>query len=170
MAQALRTVWLEPEEREPVVLQVRPRRRRRLAPAQLQRPTVAVLAVALLVGVAVLYINGHARIARNDLQRQQLHQALAELDRECVQLSLTLDRMGTQPHLIQTAQAQGLDLPTADRVHYIRVAHDPRHAETVQAQARPSWLARTHQRMKASLSGTLARLSRGPGDPAYAQQ
>ena len=168
MAQAQHaTVRLEPEElQEEVVLQRRPNtaRRRQTLPVLCQHPAISMTLVTIIVGLVVLYIGGHACIARNELQRQTIERKLAKLERERVQNILTIDRLAAQPRLIQLAQQQGLVQPTADRIHTIRVAATFPRAAVAQAprpQTRASWLKRSGRQVTVALQ----RLSHGPGEP-----
>jgi len=174
MAQALRTVWLEPEEQQDANSPLlRPRRKRSAAPALWQRPLAALVGMAVLVTVITVYISVYASIARYDFQRQTLQQDLAQLDRECVQLRLELDRISAQPELMRMAQAQGLENPSADRVHYVRVTSDLPRSTTAQvppATGQRSWFARSSRQLVATMDGAFQRFSHGPGDPAYAQE
>ncbi|MHB9131287.1 MAG: hypothetical protein ACYDBB_09385 [Armatimonadota bacterium] len=176
MAQAaLHKIWLDPEpENEQITLQPRSRQRRQPAVASLRRPLGAVIVVACAVLVVMAYIYSYARIAQYDLERQALQQEYAQLSRECVALNLDIDRLAVQPRLMQAAQAQGLELPTTDRVHYVRVVNDlPPSTMTAAgpATAPRSWVARSGQQLVAALDSAWQRLSRGPGLPsAYAQE
>jgi cell division protein FtsL len=175
MAQALRTVWLEPEQRqEPISPPLQPRRRKRAAAVR-QSP-LAILRlvgfVAIAVGIAVGYISSYARIAQYDCQRQVLEAQSQQLQQDCAQLRLDNARLENALRIEQVAKAQNLEFPTADRVHYIQVANDfPR---TAVASVPPTaghrtWVARAGKQMVASLGNIFQRLSRGPGSPAYAQ-
>lgn len=172
MAQALRTVWLEPQEDiQEITPAVRPRRRARAAGVA-WRPFLALGLVAGVVGLVMCYITSYARIAHYDMERQALQQEYAQLSRECVQYRLEIDRLAAQPRLLQVAQAQGLELPTPDRLHYIPVsgAVPQRAADAAVAKAAPrSWYGRAGQGLVASLESAVMRLSLGAGDAAYAQ-
>lgn len=177
MAQAVKKVWLEPEEQhESVVLQPRTPQRRRSAPVTPQRPLAAMLlvlaGVAVVVGLMSIYIGTYARIAQYAFHRQTLQQEYSQLHRDCIQMKLEIDHLAAQPRLTQVAQAQGLAAPDAMRLHCVRVTSDPQWAMlagTTPAPPARSWLARSHQQLMAGLDQALQRLGRGPGVPAYAQ-
>lgn len=173
MAQALRTVLLEPETTHELTSpQLRPRRRRRATPALWQRPVAATGAIAFVVGFLVLFISNYARNAYYEFERQELQAKMIQYSRECVELNLELDRLASQPRMIQVAQSQGLELPSADRVHYVRVANglpQPYLAQTPRARS-ASWYARLSQQFTGTVGDAVQRLSRGPGDTAYIRQ
>jgi hypothetical protein len=178
MAYAQRKIWLEPEEQQaPVVLQPRPQRRRRAAPAAPQRPLKTMLmtlvGVAVVVSLATAFIGTYAHMAQTSFRRQTLQQEYGQLNRDCIQLKLEIDHLAAQPRLTQVALAQGLEQPDPQRLHCVRVTSDPQWsvlARTAPAPQKLSWLARSQRQLVATLGNALQRLGRGPGVPAYAQQ
>ncbi|HEX2948232.1 MAG TPA: hypothetical protein VHV83_01455 [Armatimonadota bacterium] len=176
MAQAFRTVWLEPEEQQDnITPQLQPRRQPRQAVVVRQSPLVAVsmvVMVAIAVGLLIAYVNSYVRIAHFDFQRQALSAQLRQLQDESAQLKLDVAHLENTPRVVEVAKAQNLDFPTPDRVHYINATNDiPR---TSVAQATPtgkdSWFASAGRDVMAKLDTVFQRLSRGPGSPAYAQE
>jgi len=165
-AAAQRLVYLEPEEPQQLDLQLPQRKARRAQAASVARirPLPMLVGFVSIVAVLIFYIAGNACIARQELRRQALVQQMAQLERERVQNILTLDRLAAQPRVIQLAQLQGLEQPTINRIHFVRVAEA--YPGMTVAQTRPSksnsWLARS----KGQVMTALLRLSRGPGDPA----
>lgn len=176
MAHAVRKVWLEPEEHpsEALTPQLTPRRQRAPQSATFwHRPTLGGLLVAGLLTGLLVYTFGQARVAQLDIRRQHLQRELAGLQRECVDLRLESERLHAQPGIQTTAKAEGLELPAADRVHYVRVTDPASPTAMAQAPARtdhPGWVATSGQQLVASLDQALQHLGRGPGEPAYAQQ
>ncbi|HEY3377530.1 MAG TPA: hypothetical protein VGL77_08550 [Armatimonadota bacterium] len=171
MAQALRTVLLEPEEpQENIAITLTPRHERKAAPDLLQRPGRLMLCLAGALALLMLYIGGNAQIARYEYERQALQQEYAQLNRDCVRLTMARDRMASQPKVTAVAQSIGLEVPTADRIHYVTVTGPLPSAVVAQAPVRQSWVAQTGTRLVAALDSTLQRLSRGPGEPAYAHE
>lgn len=172
MAHAVRKVWLEPEEHESLTPQLTPRRQSAAQPAFWRLPVVGGSLVLILLAGVVCFTYGIARLARQDISRQQLQRELVGLQRECVALRLESQRLHTQPRMQSVATAEGLELPTADRVHYVRVT-DPvspavlAHTPTTNER----WAARSGQQLVASLDQALQHLGRVPGEKtAYAQQ
>ncbi|MHB9025523.1 MAG: hypothetical protein ACYC7E_15360 [Armatimonadota bacterium] len=172
MAQALRAVTLEPEEpQENIALKPKPRHERKAAPNLLQHPGRVMLYLAGALALLMIYIGSNARIARYEYERQALQQEYTQLTRDCVRLTMDRDRMASQPQVMAAAQASGLEVPSADHIHYVKVSGDL--STTVVAEspnARHSWIAQTGTRLVAALDSTLQRLSRGPGEPAYAHE
>lgn len=176
MAQALRTVWLEPEDqRETSSPLLRPRKRQRMTSANRQSPLAVmrmVAVVAFVVGLAAIYVNCNARIAQYNFQRQAKAAELRQLQTECATLSIEIARLENTPQITELALGQGLVFPSADRVHYVKVANDSPQstfARTTPHSGQRSWLARTSHQTMARLDTVFQRLSRGPGTPAYAQ-
>lgn len=174
MAQALRTVWLEPEEQqEPLAPQITPRHRRRATKSVRQSPLAVmcmVAMVAIAVGLVVAYINSYARIAHYEFQRQALTTQLRQLQGECSQLQLDVARLENTPRVTKVAALQNMVFPTADRVHYVQVASTDAATVAQTAPAHRSWFARAGRQMVAQLHGVAQHLGRGPGAPAYAQE
>lgn len=112
MAQALRTVLLEPEEpQENIAITLTPRHERKAAPDLLQRPGRLMLCLAGGLALLMLYIGGNAQIARYEYERQALQQEYAQLSRDCVRLTMSRDRMASQPKVTAVAQSIGLEVP-----------------------------------------------------------
>ncbi len=172
MAQALRTVWLEPEEQQdPQTPLLRPRRRRKAASTFRQSPFAAIGVVALVVGLAIAYIGSYARIAHYEFQRQSRLTELRQIQEDNARLKLEIASLESTSQLMQAAKAQNLDYPTPDRVHYVRVASNPLApsvARATPAAGQQSWISRAGHRMVARLGSVFHQLSRGPA-PAYAQ-
>ncbi len=169
-ALAQRTVWLEPDvTTESPAVAVRPRRRTRTTPLLWSHTAVAVSVVALGAALLLAYVHSYARLAEGEFHRQRLQTEIAQLQRDNIALGLELDRLGAQARVSELAKAQGLELPTMDRVQYARVTAP---AAVVVAQApKPahSWLARAGASFLTAMGHTVQRISRGPGTPAYAQ-
>lgn len=177
MAQTLRTVWLEPEEQqEPITPQLRPRRQTRRAAATRQNPLAAmsiVAVVAVIVGLMTAYISSYARIARYEFQRQELTAQSNRLAEECAQLKLDIARLENTPRITQVAQAERLEIPTADRVHFVPVAVASPQAPMAQAApatGQGSWFTRAGRQMASSLKVAFYRLGHGQSATAYAHE
>lgn len=158
------TNWTPPPPPPPRVARPHGRARaaRHAAVVLWQRPLALVGLTLALVAAVMSFIRCSDCIAQRDLKAQQLRQQLAQLDRQYVQLNLELNRMAAEPQLTQSAQANGLVLPDASRIHYTRVVGTlPREAV---AQAAPVKPGRT---LVASLQGFWQRLM--PTQPAYGQ-
>ena len=173
MAQAARKILLEPEEQhEPLVPQPRSPQRRPAVPALGMRMAVSSLVIAISVGLLIAFVNTYARIAEYEFERQSLKQQYAQLNRDCIELRLELERLAAQPRLAKVAQAKGLELPSPERVHYLHVASG--YPQAYQAQtapaARPSWAVRSGRQVVAALGNAWQLLGRGAADPAYAQE
>lgn len=176
MAQALRTVWLEPEEQqEPRAPQLTPRRHKRTVAPVWHGPIAVfsmIAVVAVMVGCIVVYVNSQASIARYEYQRQKLTAEIRQLDNDCARLSMDVARLENTPKVLTVAKAYNLEFPSTDRVHYVKnMAGYPQPviARTVPRDGQPSWLARTGSRMIAKLDSAFSRIGRGPGTPAYAR-
>lgn len=174
MAHAVRQVWLEPEEQiDALTPQLTPRRKRSPGVAFWQHPTLGILLVVGIVTGILIYTYGKARVDQCEIRRQQLQQELVALNRECVALRLESERLNAQPRMTDLARAKGLELPTADRVHYVRVTDPVSPAVLAQqpgAVRDAHWAARSGRQLVASLDAALQRLGRVPGEPAYAQE
>ncbi len=170
MAQAARKIWLEPEE-QPEVPVVRPATPpRKLSFALWTRIAGATLAVAVGVGLVLAFVSTYATIARYEYQRQSLTQQYAQLNQECIDLHLELERLAAQPRLMKVAQADQLELPDPSRVHYVRVAQAiPQSLTAASAPPPASWMARVQRQFVAEINTAWRLLGRGPIDPAYAQ-
>ena len=172
MAQAFRTVWLEPEEQQ-IPLVPTPQRRRRLTPS---RGSIAriicvvglVTAVVMLVGY---YIHSHARIAQYEFERQAMSTRLRQLQAESAQLKLDIAVLDNANQLTQVAQQESMVFPTADRVQYVQIASALPSAQqaALPAPAR-SWVAQAGHLLVARLDNIMQRFAHGPGAPAYAQE
>jgi cell division protein FtsL len=161
---------LEPEvTQESVAVPVRPRRRIRTTPRILSHTVAAISLVAVGAALLLAYVHSYARLAEGEFRRQRLQGEIAQLQRDNIALGLELDRLGAQARVAELAKAQGLELPTMDRVQYARVMA-PTGVVVAQAprQSR-SWLARSGARFLTAMGHTVQRISRGPGTPAYAQ-
>ena len=174
MAQALRTIWLEPEEQqhEPLVPRPRPQRRRRAAFMGWARLAFLILAVSCGVSALVLFVNTYAHIAEYEMQCQALKQEYLQLDRECIELNLELERLATQPRLARVAQVNGYELPTPDRVHYLQGVTDYPHADLAQAATVPlpsSWARRSGRQVLVALGSAWQLLDGETTHTAYAQ-
>ena len=172
MAQAQK-VWLEPETvTEPLVLQPRPRRRSPGIQVPWVRLVIPVLAVACSVGIGMVFISAYARIAEAQTRHQALRQEYAQLNRECVELNLELARLASQPRLAKVAEIQGLELPDANRVHYLRVTHGvpPSLAAPPAPPQASSWLARSGHRVTVALGTAWQLMGGGPEVQAYAHE
>ena len=173
MAQALRTIWLEPEEQQEQQLSPQPRQqRRRPAVAAWARLTLNTLLVACGVWALVTFVSTYAGIAEYEMKSQALKHEYTRLNRESIELSLELERLATQPRLARVAQVQGLELPSPDRVHYLRASAD--YPETFLAQNAPqpaatSWVKRSGQQLVAALGSAWQVLGGGTANTAYAQ-
>jgi len=167
MAQALKTVWLEPEEQHDSTPRVRSRRQRRQASSFWQSPFLAIGAMAVVVGFLVAYISSYARIARYEFMRQERVAELRQVQDDCARLKLEIANLESAARVAQVAKTQNLEYPNAERVHYIHVASVP--ATHTATQSPPevgqrSWLARAGHSMVARLSAAFRQA------PAYAQE
>lgn len=172
MAQALRTVWLEPEDQHDLQAPLlRPRRRRMPAPAFRQSPFAAIFTVAVLVLLATAYVGSYARIARYEFLRQSRLAELRQIQEDTARLELDIASLESASQLLQAAKVQHLEYPTPDRVHYVRVASNPLAATAAGTDAggQSSWLARATRQMVGRLDGVVHQLGRGP-TPVYAQE
>lgn len=177
MAQALRTVWLEPEEQnETLAPKLQPRQRKRQLLTMRQSPLTVlsmVAVVALAVGLVAAFIYSNARLARYDFQRQALDAEMRQLQSKCAQLRLDVAHLENTSEISVAIQQQQMAFPDANRVHYLHVAKDLPPTPTTKTAAKSgqqSWIAQTGSRVIAGLDNVLQRLSHGPGVPAYAQE
>jgi len=147
------------------------RHRLRAIPLIWLKALAVILLVAAGATLLLAYVHSYACIAEQEFTRQRLHQDIAQLRRDNIALNLDLDRLTAQAHLTEMAKNQGLEIPTVDRVHYVRVPSDMNQSGVAQARVSspPSWVARSGRHVLAAMGHTVERLSRGPGDPAYAQ-
>ena len=178
MAQALRTVWLEPEEQQissPISLQT-PRNRQ--TNASTRRTSGLFLlrmvgAVVLVVCAVTGYIHIRARIAQFEFQRQAMTVRLHQLQVESAQLKLDIAGMDNASQIAQLAQQQNMAYPTADRVQYIQIAASLSSASTQQAAAPTptrSWMGQAGHLLVSRLGNIAQRFGHAPGAPAYAQE
>lgn len=168
MAHALRTIWLDEEPADTQTVQPRPRRPRQPGPMLWQRPLPMLGLIAAVVAVAMLFIHGKDSIAQQDFQRRALRQEFTQLDRECVQLNLELDRLAAEPLPTEVAEQPLLALPDTDRIHFARVTEQP---PTVDGQ--PTQVAARRplpQRVAEGLRDFWHRVSVITVKPAYAQE
>ncbi len=157
MGYALRKNWLVQEEQPETRAATLRSRHRPALPVAWQRMLGMTVLVFLVVTVAVLYIRCKDAIAQQEFRRQSLHQEMAQLSRECVQLNLEFNRASAEPHLSQIAAAQQFEMPT--QIHYTRVAVAPAATQTA-----------SRRQLLASLHGLLQRVGTATADPAYAQE
>lgn len=173
MAQALRTVWLEPEDPQDAQAPLlRPRRQRRTTPTFRQHSLMAIFAVTGVVLLALVYVGCYARIARYEFQRQSRLTEMRQIQEENSRLKLEIAGLESTAQLLHAARVQQLDYPSPDRVHYVHLASNPLAppaAPASPAAGTGSWFANTGQRMIARLGSVYHQLSRGPA-PAYAQE
>jgi len=170
MALAVRTTSLQQEE--PLEVQApRLRQRRRPVTAGWAKLALITLSVSFGVGLLVTYVNTYARIAELEMQRESLKGEYAQLNRACIETNLELEQLATQPQLARIAQVQGLELPEADRVHYIQGNQDYPRAEKASAAAAPdtSWARRSGRQLLAALGTAWQVLGGGATTTAYAQ-
>lgn len=171
MALPLRKIQLDPEalsEQTPITL---PSRARIVSLRQGTRSLIATAMVALVVWAIVAYIHGYAQIASYEFRRQALQQKMAQLTRECNQLKLELDGLASQPSVMVAAQARGLELPDAMRLHYVPLSSDPLLASRPQPTPRAQhWFASSSRQLAARMDRAMARVSRGPITSAYAHE
>ena len=124
--------------------------------------------LVLLAGLGIGFVSCNARIAQAEFRRQALRHEYAQLSRDCTELRLDLTRLAARPQRLQAAQAQGLELPAPDRIHYMHGTGTlpPSLAQRSTASVRPtSWITRSG----ATLSSVWQTIGRGPGEAAYAQ-
>ena len=167
---AVRVTYPEAEEqREPLVPQLQ--RRRRASAIPWPQIALVTLLVSGSVGALVMFVNTYARIAEYEIKRQALKQQYTQLNRECIELNLELERLAALPRLTKVAQAKGLDLPAPDRVHYLKGAQDYPRAALARATpaSRSSWVKRSGQQLVAALSTTWHVLGGSASSAAYAQ-
>ncbi|MHB0937806.1 MAG: hypothetical protein ACYDCO_23985 [Armatimonadota bacterium] len=169
MALAVRTNVMQQEE--PLEVQApRLRQRRRPVTAGWAKLALTTLSVSFGVGLLVTYVNTYARIAELEMQRESLKQEYAQLNRACIETNLELEQLATQPQLARIAQVQGLELPEADRVHYIQGNQDyPRAAKASATVTEPSWARRSGRQLLAALGTAWQVLGGGATTTAYAQ-
>lgn len=174
MAQAARSIRITSEElHESAAPSLRARRRASASPVLWKRQALVLAGVACVVMLFITYISGFARLAQLEYRKMALQQEVEQLERQSAQLNLEIDRLAAQPRVINMAQARGLEVPTPDRIDYIPARELPPSvmATTPQAPApRQSWIARSGGRLVAAVGGAFQRLSRGPGEPAYARE
>lgn len=125
MAQALRTDWLVQEAPQETAAPTF-RTRRRLSPAVLTALALGALPVlvTLIVTVLLSYVRLHAQIADYENRRDQLQQRSAQLDNECIELNLALERMATETRLAKVTEEKTLTLPDPTRLSYLPGADD----------------------------------------------
>ena len=174
MAVALRKVWLEPETvAETHAPTLKPHRRRHGLQLPWLRMTLPVLLVAFLVGGGITFVSSYAHIAEAQIRGQVLRQEYASLNRECVGLNLELARLASQPRLEKVAEARGLALPDANRLHYVHVTDRYPNLSSAHPDApaqRPAWLAQTGTRLVAALGNAWSLMGGGPDTQAYAHE
>jgi len=132
-----------------------------------------ILGVACLVGSGIAFISSYAHIAEAQIRGQILRQEYAQLNRECVELHLELARLASQPQMEKVAEARGLTLPDANRLHYLRVADNYPTKSSVHLDTpaqRPAWLAHSGQRLVATLGNAWSLMGGGPDTQAYAHE
>ena len=171
MAQAQKTVWLEPEEQHDSTPRVQSRRQRRQASPFWQSPFLAIGIMAIAVGFLVAYISSYARIARYEFMRQERVAELRQVQDDCARLKLEIANLESAARVAQVAKTQDLAYPSADRVHYIHVASIPS-AQTATPSpsevGQRSWFARAGHAMVARMSSAFHQI--GHEAPAYAQE
>jgi hypothetical protein len=168
MAHALRKEWVSPEEQhESRAAAPRPRRVSRPALGVWQRPLPLTGLILGVVCAVMLFIRCNDCIAQRDLKAQSLRQELAQLDRECVQLNLELNRMGAEPQLSHMAQTHALALPAPTQIHYAKVTTPLPQTAVAVVAPRASLAARSGHVVVASFHGFWQRLM--PTPAAYAQ-
>ena len=170
MAQALRTAIILPSEETHESHAPRLRQRRRPPIVGWSRLALITLFVSFGVGILVTFVYSYARIAESEMQCQALKQEYAQLNRACVELNLELEQLAMQPRLARIAQVQGLELPAADRVHYVRGTQDYPHAPRSQAAPKVSWAQRSGRQLLAALGTAWQVLGGGTTNTAYAQE
>jgi cell division protein FtsL len=171
MAQALRTIILPPEEIQQSPVPRLRQRRRPAAAVGWARLALVTLSVSVGVGILVIFVNAYARIAESEMRCQTLKQEYARLNRACIELNLELEQLATQPRLAKIAQVQGLQLPGADRVHYLQGQQDypgARQISTDPAPVTASRARRSGHQLLAALS-TAWQVLGGGTTAAYAQ-
>lgn len=177
MAQAFRTVWLEPEEQQiSPTLPLRPRRSRKVnVLARGGSGALMLCMVALVAAVVFLfgdYIHLHARIAQYEFERQAMHARLHQLQADSAQLKLDIAGLENAEQIAQVAQQESMVFPTADRVQYIQVADAFPPASMQQAAALApsrSWMGQAGHLLVARLDNIMQHFGHGPA-PAYAQE
>jgi len=169
MAQALRTILLEPEERQEQSSPQLPQRRRRTTFMGWTKLVFTLVLVCCGVSALVTFVHTYARIAEYEMHCQALKQQYAQLNRQSLELNLELERLATQTHLDQVAQAQQMAMPNPAQVHYLQGKGDFPHASAARTASNQSWAQRSGQRLIAALGSAWQVLGGDTTNTAYAQ-
>jgi cell division protein FtsL len=170
MAQALRTIILQPEEpQEQQSSPQLPQRRRRASFTGWAKLAFTLLVVTCGVSALVTFVRTYARIAEYEMRCQALKQEYTELNRQSIELNLELERLATQTRLDQVAQEQHMQIPEASQVHYLQGKADYPNIVVARTAPNRSWARRSGQQVMAALGSAWQVLGGDTTNTAYAQ-